>query len=101
MRLIAVLLILLFLSFGCATTETGPGILFTSVKEAKMATEYSRSKKTGRACSYSILSLVAVGDSSLNAAKKAGKIRKVSSVDRESFSVLSLFNQNCTIVMGN
>ena len=73
----------------------------TPVKEAKNATQYAKAKRTGRACSYSILGLIAIGDSSIDTAKKTGKVKRVASVDREIFSVLSLFNQNCTIVTGN
>ena len=48
-----------------------------------------------------ILGLIATGDSSIDAAKKAGGIKDVSSVDHDSTSILGLFGTFCTVVKGN
>jgi len=56
--------------------------------------------KTGRACSNSILGIVATGDASIDAAKRAGDITSVASVDFESTNVLFLYASFCTVVRG-
>ena len=45
----------------------------------------SNSKKKGEACSRNILGLVAVGDNSINSAKKNGTITKIATVDYSKF----------------
>lgn len=57
--------------------------------------------KTGRACANSVLGLVASGDASIDAAKRAGNITNVISVDFESTNVLFLYATFCTVVRGN
>lgn len=57
--------------------------------------------KMGRACAKSVLGIVASGDASIDAAKRAGSITTVSSVDFESTNVLFLYATFCTIVRGN
>jgi hypothetical protein len=56
--------------------------------------------KTGEACAMSILGIVALGDGSIDAAKKAGGITTVATVDHKSFGILSLYGNVCTIVTG-
>ncbi len=56
--------------------------------------------KTGEACATSILGIVASGDASIDAAKQAGGINEVLSVDYKSTSVLGLYASFCTIVKG-
>lgn len=57
--------------------------------------------KTGEACISSILGLVATGDASIEAAKKAGGISQVSHIDHEQFSVVGVYATSCTIVHGS
>jgi hypothetical protein len=56
--------------------------------------------KTGEACISSILGLVATGDASIEAAKKAGGIAQIAHIDHEQFSVLGVYATSCTIVHG-
>lgn len=56
--------------------------------------------KTGRACAKSILGIVANGDASIEAAKRAGNITNVVSVDFESENILLVYATFCTIVRG-
>jgi hypothetical protein len=56
--------------------------------------------KTGRACANSVLGIVASGDASIDAAKRAGDITNVVSVDFESTNVLYLYATFCTVVHG-
>lgn len=57
--------------------------------------------KTGKACSYSILSLVAFGDAKISDAKLDAGITNVSAVDNTAFNVLGIYGKYCTIVKGN
>ena len=58
--------------------------------------------KTGEACSYGVLWLVAFGDQTIETAKKNGEIRKVASVEQRVMAVLgSVFQMNCTVVTGS
>jgi hypothetical protein len=56
--------------------------------------------KSGEACVSGILVLVATGDASLDAAKKAGGITDVHSVEVKSTNILGIINSVCTIVHG-
>ena len=57
----------------------------------------------GESCSHSILWLVSWGDSSIESAKKAGKINAVSSVEYQQLGILAggLYHRFCTRVMGS
>jgi hypothetical protein len=57
--------------------------------------------KEGKVCSYSILSLVAFGNSTIAAAKKDGKITNVAEVNNTAFSILGLYGRYCTVITGN
>ena len=56
--------------------------------------------KTGEACSTGFVGVVAMGDASVYAAKKAGGITDVHSVDFRTFNILGVYTQGCTIVHG-
>ena len=57
--------------------------------------------KVGEACATGILALVAWGDASLDAAKKAGAITEVHSVEFKPTAVLfGIYYQACTVVHG-
>lgn len=56
--------------------------------------------KVGEACATGILYAVAFGDASLDAAKKAGQISDVHSVEFHGTSILGLYTQGCTEVHG-
>lgn len=56
--------------------------------------------KTGEACATGILDLVAFGDASLAAAKKAGGISDVHAVEFGGMNILGIYSQGCTIVSG-
>jgi uncharacterized protein YceK len=87
---------------GCASVSSpvGNGLLFTSVQAPVAVTASSAASKSGSACATNILGIVATGDASLKAAKANGNITKVTSVDHNSTSVLSLFSTYCTVVTG-
>lgn len=84
---------------GCA----GPlprGSLFTGVTMPVAATDSASSIKVGEATCTSILGLIAIGDCSVLAAKKAGRITKVSSVDWKVKNILGLVGEYTTVVRG-
>jgi hypothetical protein len=56
--------------------------------------------KTGEACSTGFVGVVAMGDASLYAAKKAGGITEVHTVDFRTFNILGVYVQGCTVVHG-
>jgi hypothetical protein len=100
--LIAAALSLVALS-GCAMASGG--------NAAAMGTIYSGYKspgqvgtaadgKTGEACISSILGLIATGDASIEAAKKAGGITQIAHIDHEQFGVLGVYATSCTVVHG-
>jgi len=57
--------------------------------------------RTGRACSTSYLWLVALGDSSIEAARIEGGVSEIATVEYQNFAVLSVvFHRFCTVVTG-
>ena len=92
---------MLLFALNCATPGFGPiGVLFTSAKIGNYGTGKPASK-TGEACAFSVLGLIAIGDASVEAAKSRGGINDVSYVDYEIFNVLGLYAKLCTMVRGN
>lgn len=59
--------------------------------------------KTGRACAFNVLRVVALGDARATTAASNGGITKIASIDSEAFDVLSYWNvysRYCTVVKG-
>lgn len=75
------------LSFYASPVTTGPAAL-------------AEPGKRGEACAQNYLGLVAVGDASIDAAKKAGGITRVASVEQSASRVLGYYAKFCTIVKG-
>lgn len=91
----------LLVSYGCATVATPlPALLYSDVQGPIDAEGSGIVTKTGEACATSILGIVASGDASIDAAKQAGGINEVLSVDYKSTSVLGLYASFCTVVKG-
>ena len=85
---------------GCATMIPVGG-LYTGVKVPVIATSNSgASSKTGEAKCISVLSLIAIGDCSIDAAKKNGGITKVNNVDWDAMNVLGIYGSYKVIVSG-
>jgi hypothetical protein len=85
---------------GCATLIPMGG-LYTGTKLPFMATNNSGvSSKTGEAQCISVLNLVAVGDCSIEAAKKNGGITKVNTVDWDVKNILGIYGTYNVIVSG-
>ncbi|MEY4546924.1 MAG: hypothetical protein RL685_3119 [Pseudomonadota bacterium] len=84
------------------------GGIFTGTKapsaldRAELSGDNKAATKVGRACSTGILGVAAWGDASVDAAKKAGGISSVHSVEYESTAVLGfVYMDVCTVVHGN
>ena len=88
---------------GCAVmgTRNGFGLIYTDTKDSVTATAIDTTTKQGQSCSTNILGLVSTGDTSIIAAKKAGGIRKVSSVDFSQSGILGVYGKTCIIVRGD
>lgn len=87
---------------GCALPTRFPlvGALYTSTQQGLAATA-QLSVKRGEACASHILGVVATGDASIEAARKAGGIRSISTVDEAVTAyVFGLYSQVCTVVHG-
>lgn len=77
------------------------GVIYNETKYGDVATDEAVANKEGKACGTSILGWIATGDASIQAAKTAGGIAKVASVDHSAKNLLGIFGEWCTIVRGN
>jgi hypothetical protein len=83
---------------GCVYSEVG-GAIWTDVKGPIAPASAVGTGKTGTSCSNTILGIIATGDASIEAAKRNGKITKVTSVDHHS-KWMVVYGEFCTIVTG-
>ncbi|MDO8266443.1 MAG: TRL-like family protein [Moraxellaceae bacterium] len=87
---------------GCAfVASPTTGLLYTKVQGPVTTGHGTNTTKTGQACATNILGLISTGDASIDAAKKAGGIKDVSSVDHDSTMILAVYGKFCTVVKGN
>ena len=87
---------------GCMIVQTpAMGIIFTEVKYGDFATTSTAATKEGKACASSILGWVATGDASVTAAKAAGGITNVSTIDHTAKNILGIIGEWCTVVKGS
>jgi hypothetical protein len=102
-RLFLAVIALAGLSLGGCQIVQSPmtGIIYTEAKYGDTATDEAGGSKEGKACGQSILGWVATGDASVQAAKAAGGITKVSSVDHSAKNIVGILGEWCTIVRGN
>ena len=84
---------------GCATSFP-IGSLFTDVQLPVAVTGNAQGTKIGVAKCKSVLSMVATGDCSLEAAKKQGGITEVTHVDWKANNILGVIGEYELIVHG-
>ena len=84
---------------GCATYYPA-GAFFTQGTMGVQA-DSGKGNKTGRACMKSYLGMIATGDASIDAAKRAGNISKVSTINYEVNNVLGIVGEYCLVVTGD
>lgn len=101
MKNIVILASLSALLCSCGGLGTSPmGMIYANVADPIAATT-SGGSRTGTATATSYLGLVAVGDSSIAAAKANGGISTVSSVDVKRENILGIVSKYTTTVKGN
>lgn len=99
-----------FLIIACATAMTlglsscgaiGPvGAIYTATTSPLTATSNKIGPKVGESHCISILGLVALGDGGVQeAANKAG-IKKISTIDTKTMSILGVYTKTTTVVTG-
>nr|MBV6629948.1 TRL-like family protein [Oceanococcus sp. HetDA_MAG_MS8] len=86
---------------GCAIAPYQPGFLYTGTKmPADVRDNAVACTRYGQSSSTNVLGLISVGDASTAAAKKAGGITRVGTVDTKFTSFLGLFSTSTTEVCG-
>lgn len=107
MKLIAVAGTLAMMT-GCGALSAYPcGSIYTNATiphatdRAEVTGENKTGEKMGEACATGILGVVATGDASIHAAKQAGGITSVHSVELKRFDILGLYTKGCTVVTGS
>ncbi len=98
-KLSIVALLLALANCNFTNNRSGPGVVYTSTKDALFVDNNVKPLKKGEACSTSVLSLASTGDSSVEAAKADAGITKIATMNVESFNVL-IFGKACTVVRG-
>lgn len=98
LSVVAALVIAPFL-VGCATIYP-VGTIYSEVKLPAQATSADKSVKSGTSECMSVLSLVAVGDASIEKAIQNGGIRKIHHVDWDAKSILGIVGYYKTTVYG-
>ncbi|WQV07049.1 TRL-like family protein [Helicobacter pylori] len=84
---------------GCASSyPTGSLFTIVTVPVSGNDTQYS---KEGRASCWSVFSLVAAGNCSVEKAAKSGGITKIKMVSREANNFLGIVGKYTTIVQGD
>jgi hypothetical protein len=98
---VLVVLAVFFLS-GCATIYP-VGSLYTGVKLPTLAGDGSNVSysKVGVSKATSILSLIATGDASIDAAVKNGNIKSIKYVDWHVNNILGIYGEYTTTVYGD
>jgi len=88
---------------GCAIAAPGlvVGGVYSGYTIGSSANNDTAGSKEGEACAMSILGIVGLGDASIGAAKSAGGISKVASVDHKAFNILGIYGNVCTVVKGD
>jgi hypothetical protein len=100
MKKIVIIGFLFAIIYGVSSCSPYIGAIYTSNTLPFDAESGTEASKVGRAVCKSILGLIATGDCSIEAAKKAGGITTVSSVDAEISTVLFFFAEHTTVVRG-
>ena len=101
-RTLSVLAVVLpfLVSVGCASPGGLIGGLYTGVSLPQGATAQPKGDKMGESCAMSLLGIIAIGDASIETARKNGRISKITSVDTNYTQILGLYASNCTVVRG-
>jgi hypothetical protein len=86
---------------GCmGVASPAIGVLYADVK-GPITANGTIGAKSGKACAQSILTLIAQGDASIEAAAANGGIKSVTTVDHHTTNLLGIIGTFCTVVRGN
>lgn len=96
---IGIVVCLVSMFIGCASRLGLFGSLYSDVTYPVSATPQIGVKR-GEACGFSIFNIIALGDASIEAARKNGGIKSISSVDERITSILGIYSTVCAIVYG-
>ena len=90
-------------SSGCVTSPV-QGVLYSDLKHSGLGTlainEQVKSTKEGKASCKGFLGLFAVGNCTIEEAKKNGQISKIGSVNYKTTSYLGIYTKYTTVVKG-
>ncbi len=92
-------LVTLMLFSGCALVTPLPSAVYGNMQGGLSVDNNVRPLKEGRACAKTVMMIATWGDASIKAAKKDGKIKKVATVDYDTFNIL-VYGEYCTVVRG-
>ena len=85
---------------GCAAVPSHLGMALVQIDKEGVTVADASARKMGRACGSNILGVVALGDLSIEKAKRSAGIQKVATVDKEVKSFFGVYSHVCTIVTG-
>ena len=102
MKRLAVTIIVLLTLGACASSGPPmPGLAYQSAITGVAILSDEVPEREGRACAQSVLWFVGWGDGGIEAARRAGDIQVISSVDEEvTIIVGGVYSSRCTIVRG-
>jgi len=84
---------------GCATGRPY-GVLYTDAQTGLSASSNQAGNRVGESCATSYLGLVALGDASIEAARRNGGITLITSIDENVHNYASVVSKYCTVVRG-
>jgi hypothetical protein len=94
-------LVLVAVLTGCSSLRQPViGGIYSDVTASEAVSSNQAGNRVGQACAQSYLNLVATGDASIEAARRAGGITLITSVDGQSSNILFFYSKYCTIVRG-
>lgn len=94
------LILISFLVVSCAATPHMPGAYVSTKGNVTTTLAKGSSSKTGKACTKNYLGFITLGDASISAARKQGRIKKIAFIDNSYTNILGLYQEYCTLVRG-
>lgn len=89
------------INFGLPQGMGPNGGIFYSYKFGTSASGNLNASKEGKACVNRFFIFVAAGDASIKEAAASAGIKRIASVNKEGFGILSVYNRLCTVVRGD
>ena len=96
------LVALIFLILAAHSALATPtGYFYTGVDEPVAASEIAKATKKAEGSNIGILSLVAIGDASIEKVAKEAGIKEIKYIDKKTFSIWFFFTQETFTIYGN